>query len=811
MSHFCCDTIIEQIGCGSFGIVFKAKKDDKLFALKRIPREQDNYDQVVKEIQNMVTFQKSETNPDGFDGCVHFYECFELGNHYYLVMELCENGTLEKLLEEMIQNQTSFPEKTLWDFACELSDSLVVLKQKRIIHKDIKPENIFIGNDDKLKLGDMGLSSQKTSTLDPTYIGRGTPRFKAPEIVMGKSYDIRCDVWSLGVTLYLLTEQQYPFPQTSEDDLNKAIKYGDVPEITAPVSDEWKNLIMWMLRKDPDERATIEDVNEADDTTKVKIALSVHSAISSHSGDIANASGTAVSSGLLERFCETLTSSCSEHLFVVLSSVVSLIVCGTDLPSRGHVSSLLPSLVGLSTKTTGQISLASTRTIGTLCRLSLSSQDVEGVLNSGTVEAICRQCKEGVNETASGVERLKVLDSLCTGLVSFVNKQQAVQMEKETTSRKVKKEEESRFSIISRCKAALDLIQETLCELCGMIRERGGKEGTDTTREMEKEIGGMLIRHFPKVIVMNVTKREKVIGIDIGGVREEMEEERRRVERERNEQEERRRKEVEREMKEMEEREEQRRKDFEKRMNEVRAEQETNRQLIELWRKKQKEEEEEEAKRTRQREEEKKREEERKREEEEEAERRRLSKIGAAAIEYPNSSSYSVSGNVFTSKSDVHGCFLSFEFGTVVAHLSLTIISSPIPGFTFVLGVVPTRLTQQAQTTYFFNLKGGAGWDVAPNRIATHQNGKEINTKSACLTGAAGQKIVLEADGREGKRTLKLSQNGQTQPVFFTNLPVPFRFAIHFYKQGQAVRLESTEVLKEPAMVGGSIPVAIDQ
>ncbi|KAK2956486.1 hypothetical protein BLNAU_8540 [Blattamonas nauphoetae] len=74
-----------------------------------------------------------------------------------------------------------------------------------------------------------------------------------------------------------------------------------------------------------------------------------------------------------------------------------------------------------------------------------------------------------------------------------------------------------------------------------------------------------------------------------------------------------------------------------------------------------------------------------------------------------------------------------------------------------------------------------------------------------------GQLVVLEADGREGKRTLKLSQDGETQPVFFTNIPVPFRFAVNIYWENDAVEIESVSVVSSPQMVGGRIAVAMDE
>ncbi|KAK2952669.1 putative protein kinase [Blattamonas nauphoetae] len=107
--------------------------------------------------------------------------------------------------------------------------------------------------------------------------------------------------------------------------------------------------------------------------------------------------------------------------------------------------------------------------------------------------------------------------------------------------------------------------------------------------------------------------------------------------------------------------------------------------------------------------------------------------------------------------------------------------------------------------------KGGAGWNVYPTYRFARQNGQNSSFGSACLEGREGQRVVLEADGREGKRTLKLSQDGETQPVFFTNIPVPFRFAVYIHQMNDAVEIESIEVVGEPQMVGGTKAVPMDE
>ncbi|KAK2952662.1 hypothetical protein BLNAU_12311 [Blattamonas nauphoetae] len=188
-----------------------------------------------------------------------------------------------------------------------------------------------------------------------------------------------------------------------------------------------------------------------------------------------------------------------------------------------------------------------------------------------------------------------------------------------------------------------------------------------------------------------------------------------------------------------------------------------------------------------------------------EQERKRQSKVGAAAIEMFEPSWWTVSGNIFRKSENSDASLVSFELGAVVARLSLTIRKGP--NNSLGVGIISSSLSSKALTASFSRQKGGAGWNVYPTYRFARQNGQRTDMGLACLEGREGQRVVLEADGREEKRTLRLSQDGETQPVFFTNIPVPFRFAVHIFKKNDAVEIESVEVVSEPQMVGGTIPV----
>ncbi|KAK2946805.1 hypothetical protein BLNAU_18263 [Blattamonas nauphoetae] len=380
---------------------------------------------------------------------------------------------------------------------------------------------------------------------------------------------------------------------------------------------------------------------------------------------------------------------------------------------------------------------------------------------------------ESESESVDVVETLVVLDGLCCGLSEVIESEKSKSTDQDNSN------ETDLFSLTRRCGFALARIEKAVLDVEKRV---GGQRNADTkTKEVQHQVGGMIVRHFRSSIQSPPEKEIGSIGIDLAALRREMEAEREKEKETARKAEEERQREFSRKMREMEEM---------KRMNEKWIEE------------------------GRQREEEKKREEERQREEErkrnEEEERRRMKKEGAAAIELFARNKFTLSGNVFTKTfSDLSSLF-SLSFGPVVVRFTFVIKKWVTNNFQ--LGLISTDLVEQAKQiqNFFSSLKRAASWELYPSHRYAHQNCLQSHAGSACKAGASGQRVVLEADGREGKRTLKLSQDGETQPVFFSNIPVPFRFAIQMWATNASVEIVSTEVLREPSMVGGSLEVVLD-
>ncbi|KAK2956632.1 hypothetical protein BLNAU_8473 [Blattamonas nauphoetae] len=311
--------------------------------------------------------------------------------------------------------------------------------------------------------------------------------------------------------------------------------------------------------------------------------------------------------------------------------------------------------------------------------------EMEGVLSSGVVERLCTRI-----ETESSADvllpTLLVLDRLCSGLQSHHGIEQLLESK------------EDQFSLTRRCGFTLARIEKAVLMLEKAV---GGKLDCDEkTRNIQQQVGGMIVRHFRSSIHMS-TKEIGAIGIDLAAVRREMEVDR---EKEKREMEMR---ENEREMA-AKKAEEERQRAFSVKMREMDEMKRMNEKWIEEGR---------------QREEEKKREEERKRMEEEE--RRRNVKEGAAAIEVFQQDNFILSGNLFTRTADGWKALLSAIFGTVVVRISF-VIRSVGDSYLFP-GLITSDLIEQTKTYtggVLGNLKGGAGWVLHPYYRSVYHDGK---------------------------------------------------------------------------------------
>lgn len=222
--------LIEKIGEGSFGKVYKAKRTERgrsfYSAIKiiSIPASKGELDSVRSEMNN------EQSNREYFRNLVE--DCIQ---EIYTMEHFCGNShvvsfedfKVVEYLDEIgwdisirMEYLTSFmdyctgkelTEKEVIKLGCDLAMALIYCRKLNIIHRDVKPENIFVSRFGDFKLGDFGIAREQAHTMS-NMSKKGTYSYMAPEIYKGEKYDSSIDIYSLGIVLYkLMNQNRLPF------------------------------------------------------------------------------------------------------------------------------------------------------------------------------------------------------------------------------------------------------------------------------------------------------------------------------------------------------------------------------------------------------------------------------------------------------------------------------------------------------------------------------------------------------------------------------------------------------------------------
>lgn len=249
--------IMNNLGDGGFGQVKqgKHKKTGMVRAIKRILLESTSPVDIGKMMDEVNNLKRLD-HPN----IIKVYEVYQDPLYISIVTELCTGGELFSKIREL----KHFSENRAAKYMYEIVSAVKYCHADRIVHRDLKPENILLENkspDAKLKLIDFGTSHYiRPNSKMKRFIG--TSYYIAPEVIAGK-YDLKCDVWSLGVILYIMLSGLPPFYAKSDRELYKKIQSKPVrfkKSVWSSISKDAKDLIRSMLTKDPESRPDMEQV-----------------------------------------------------------------------------------------------------------------------------------------------------------------------------------------------------------------------------------------------------------------------------------------------------------------------------------------------------------------------------------------------------------------------------------------------------------------------------------------------------------------------------------------------------------------------
>ena len=248
---------LANLGIGGYGKVnlYRHKVTGAEYAIKLIDKTKFENKQQKELFAREVEIMYKIRHPN----IVRLYTHFEDESNCYIALEYIKKGNLYSYTQSMPNKVLDAA--TVAHFVVDLISSLYYLHNMNppIIHRDIKPENLLIGNNGQLKLTDFGGSNYLEGSV--RYTTCGTQIYHSPEMLLKKGYDTRVDIWAIGVLIFELMVGKPPFrsdgQHSMEDNIiNLRINWPKSINLLA------KNLIQKILKLDPNERPTLEEILE---------------------------------------------------------------------------------------------------------------------------------------------------------------------------------------------------------------------------------------------------------------------------------------------------------------------------------------------------------------------------------------------------------------------------------------------------------------------------------------------------------------------------------------------------------------------
>ncbi|KAH9579750.1 Protein kinase domain [Trypanosoma melophagium] len=188
---------------------------------------------------------------------IRFVKSFQDEYYHYIILEQCS----KKSMMELSKERGTFTTEEMQYIMLQIVSAVEYMHNKLIIHRDLKLGNVMIDFSGNMKIGDFGFASELTSLSDKKTTTCGTPNYIAPEVLAtektGLGYGLEADIWSLGVILYALAFGTPPFETKDINTTYNKIRRADYSFPPGKnVSESCKELIQWMLQREPQHRPT---------------------------------------------------------------------------------------------------------------------------------------------------------------------------------------------------------------------------------------------------------------------------------------------------------------------------------------------------------------------------------------------------------------------------------------------------------------------------------------------------------------------------------------------------------------------------
>ena len=267
--------VLQLLGEGAFGKVLKVSSliNQKIYAMKILDLKGKENDSMSKEDKEKYFISEIELLKKlDHPNIVKYYKSFRENEQLYIIMEYFDNGDLDDYIR-VLKNEKKQKKEEIWNIFYQCITGLNYLHSSGVVHRDIKPPNIFMSKNKIIKIGDFGVSAiikekkgmQKIRKLKGTVVG--TQLYMAPEILQKqKQYNEKVDIFSMGCVFYKICCLEDYQKEKYIIEGNQIIKKLTSNEITTNYDDDLMDIIKLMLENDankrPDSKTILEKVLE---------------------------------------------------------------------------------------------------------------------------------------------------------------------------------------------------------------------------------------------------------------------------------------------------------------------------------------------------------------------------------------------------------------------------------------------------------------------------------------------------------------------------------------------------------------------
>ena len=246
--------VIEELGRGGMGIVYRGEDPvlERPVAIKVLPPKRLTQKMVERFLREAKTAARLDS-----PYIVKIHDIGQYDDVYFIVMELVDGHALSDMIQDDVVPQPMQLRERL-DIFRQVLEAVSYAHDNQVIHRDLKPDNIMINKNGRVKVMDFGLAFfQGHHSLTEVGQVMGTAAYVSPEQAQGKVTDCRTDIYSLGVILFEIITGSWPFNATNPLDMFRKVAEMPPPAPSTynpAISPELEQIVLRMLAKNPDER-----------------------------------------------------------------------------------------------------------------------------------------------------------------------------------------------------------------------------------------------------------------------------------------------------------------------------------------------------------------------------------------------------------------------------------------------------------------------------------------------------------------------------------------------------------------------------